>query len=406
MKHGFLSDYFSGIGAKRLSDVEIRPDVSNQHEFNGIAEFKEIFGSDKINFKTTFLYLHDDTENIIVDHGQMTWYDARENHETRTEYRLYYSTNNVLNQASRGDVVVICRRAKDELFIIVTPEGSTSERQVLWLFGLNEVENKFIIKNLSEEKTKIGFAGKYILSELGIEIRESAQSFLDALVNKFGSGFPKTAEFSEYTRSTIKEISPIDDPDNALLTWLEQEELLFRALEKHNIKDVIKRGFGEDGDDVDAFISFSLSVQNRRKSRAGRAFENHLAMLFDYNNIKYSKGQKTERNNKPDFLFPGIKYYKDSDFNSLYLTMLGVKTTAKDRWRQVLTEADRIKQKHLITLQPAISKNQTDEMKSQNLQLVVPAGIMDSYTKEQKLELITVSSFIKLVKEKELASFK
>lgn len=35
----------------------------------------------------------------------------------------------------------------------------------------------------------------------------------------------------------------------------------------------LKAGFGENGEDVDAFISFSLSVQNRRKSRVGHAFE-------------------------------------------------------------------------------------------------------------------------------------
>ena len=33
-------------------------------------------------------------------------------------------------------------------------------------------------------------------------------------------------------------------------------------------------------------------------------------------------------------------------FLSLVSSMLGVKTTCKDRWRQVLSEADRIPQKH------------------------------------------------------------
>ena len=55
--------------------------------------------------------------------------------------------------------------------------------------------------------------------------------------------------------------------------------------------------------------------------------------------------------------------------------MLGSKTTAKDRWRQVLEEADRIKRKHLITLEGAISENQTKEIRSRTLQLVVPKEI-------------------------------
>ena len=135
-----LSTYFSGIGAKRLSDVEIAPAISNQHEFNGIGEFKSIFGTEKINFNGRFLYLADDDNQVINDSGMLTWYDAREKHETRTEYRLYYSNNSVIGVASPGDLLVIGRTSKDELAVIIAPAGSTSERQVLWLFGIEEVE--------------------------------------------------------------------------------------------------------------------------------------------------------------------------------------------------------------------------------------------------------------------------
>ena len=38
--------------------------------------------------------------------------------------------------------------------------------------------------------------------------------------------------------------------------------------------------------------------------------------------------------------------------------MLAVKTTAKDRWRQVLVEAERVETKHLLTLQEGISEIQ------------------------------------------------
>ena len=44
------------------------------------------------------------------------------------------------------------------------------------------------------------------------------------------------------------------------------------------------------------------------------------------------------------------------NFDSNKLTMLASKTTCKDRWRQILNEADRIKIKHLFTLQQGISK--------------------------------------------------
>jgi hypothetical protein len=413
MKHGFLSDYFTGVGAKRLTDVEVSSEKSHQHEFNGISEFKKIFGSEKINFTARYIYLHDDEEKIFSDNGILTWYDAREGHATRTEYRLYYSENNVLNKAETGDLIVICKKSIDELFIIIAPESSSSENQLLWLFGLNESKGEFktgnkdqlplnfVVKDLAEEKNILSFGDKFILNELGIDIQESTQNYLENLLKKFGTSFPKTSEFSEYARATAGKYSAIDEPDETLLLWMDHEERLFKTFEKHLLQEKLKLGFGANGHDPDEFISFSLSVQNRRKARAGWAFENHIAYLLTINKIKYSKGQKTERNNKPDFIFPHIHLYNDINFPPEHLTMLGVKTSAKDRWRQVLSEADRIKFKHLITLQPAISKNQTDEMKSQDLQLVVPSGIRISYSDEQQKEIILVKDFIKLVRDKQ-----
>ena len=81
--------------------------------------------------------------------------------------------------------------------------------------------------------------------------------------------------------------------------------------------------------------------------------------------------------------------------------MLGSKTTAKDRWRQVLEEADRIEKKHLITLEGAISENQTNEMISRKLQLVVPKGIQSTYTEKQQSWLFSIEDFLKLVKERQ-----
>ena len=55
-----------------------------------------------------------------------------------------------------------------------------------------------------------------------------------------------------------------DDPDAALIAWLDHEEALFRRLERRVVSTRIEAGFmNEDGTDVDGFISFSLSVQNR-----------------------------------------------------------------------------------------------------------------------------------------------
>jgi hypothetical protein len=392
-----LSRYFKGVGVKRLSQVEVSPDLSNQHEFNGIADFKRIFGPDKRKFNAKFLFISDEEDKLLEEDGFLTWYDARENHPFRSEYRLYYSGNEIMLSAKAEDLVVVAQISEEQLAVIIAPKNSTSEKQLLWLFGLEEAGNKFAVKDLTGEKKDIGYAGRYIVSSLGFEIEETAPDFLEELLARYGRIFPSTKEFSAFARSTVKDVSPVEAPDETLMAWLEREELLFKTLEKVIIKEHLAKGFGEDGTDVEAFIKLSLSIQNRRKSRAGFSFENNLAVLFTSNKISYAHGATTERNNKPDFIFPGVQYYHNQQFDAGLLTMLGLKTTAKDRWRQVLSEAARIPNKHLITLEPAISRNQTEEMRANNLQLVIPAQIMPTYTAEQRQQLMNVKDFIALV---------
>jgi hypothetical protein len=81
--------------------------------------------------------------------------------------------------------------------------------------------------------------------------------------------------------------------------------------------------------------------------------------------------------------------------------MLGVKSTLKERWRQILTEAKRIPRKHLCTLEPGISKNQTDDIASHDIQLVIPEAFHETYADEQRSQILTVSAFIEVVKYKQ-----
>jgi hypothetical protein len=109
------------------------------------------------------------------------------------------------------------------------------------------------------------------------------------------------------------------------------------------------------------------------------------------------KGKVTENNSKPDFIFPSFAHYQDIHFPAERLIVLGAKTSCKDRWRQVLAEANRVERKHLITLEPAISVAQTDEMVSAKLQLVVPTSVQSTYSVPQRPLLQQVKDFIELV---------
>jgi hypothetical protein len=217
--------------------------------------------------------------------------------------------------------------------------------------------------------------------------------------------FPTTRIFSELARGSLPEVSVHDEADEVLMAWLEREELLFRRLERRIVAERLRSGFmaTTDDADVEGFLSFSLSVQNRRKSRAGQSLEHHLEELFRARGIRHRRGAETENRNRPDFLFPGLDEYRDENFPAARLTMLGAKATLKERWRQVLPEARRIERKHLITLEPGVSEQQTDQMQAENLQLVVPSAIHATYRKEQLAWLMNVSDFVKLVHERQSA---
>ena len=100
MKKGFLSEYFVGVVAKRLSGVESNPGQSNQHEFNGVVPLKNLLGVEKLaDCPARFIWLGEENEGVSED-SSVTWYDSRENHPTRSEYRLYFKSNSIMELAS------------------------------------------------------------------------------------------------------------------------------------------------------------------------------------------------------------------------------------------------------------------------------------------------------------------
>jgi hypothetical protein len=198
---------------------------------------------------------------------------------------------------------------------------------------------------------------------------------------------------SAFARAQVPDVD-ISHSDETLVQWLQREEQLFRALERVSVEERLRSGF----EGVDDFVAFSLSVQNRRKSRMGYSLQNQLGALFDSHKLRYEAQAVTEGKSKPDFIFPGSREYHDRGFDPRLLVMLGAKSTLKERWRQILTEAEKIPFKHLCTLEPAISKDQTDDIANHAIQLVIPESFHQTYNEKQRPQLWTVSTFLEFVK--------
>ena len=401
MNHGFLSEYFEGVAAKTLKATEVDPRTSHGHEYQGVDAFRQFLGtpSEKTNIPVAYVWLTDDSvpiKNVLTG----TWYNSRAKKDFRSaEYRLYYPTaaEEIVWRASPGDTLFFCKPKTGPLLAMSCPAESSIEKQLFWLFGLQAAE-KFGENQLDltrDPGKELDFAARYILELIGIEVSITDGKWLERLLKAFGPKFPSTEVFSKFARDNVAGIDPINAPDDALLEWIDFEERLFRTLEHHVVAERIKAGFENHKEvDVNGFVSFSLSVQNRRKARVGLALEHHVEAILIANHIQHERGATTENKSKPDFLFPGSAQYRDLRYPAARLAMLGTKSTCKDRWRQILSEANRIETKHLLTLEPSISEPQTDEMKGKNLKLVLPTRLHVTYKPSQKPWLMSFREFI------------
>jgi hypothetical protein len=169
---------------------------------------------------------------------------------------------------------------------------------------------------------------------------------------------------------------------------------LFRTIEQAVHLPKIAQGF----DSVDGFIGLAQTILKSRKSRSGSSLEIHAREIFTEeglrSGIEFQHRPVIEGGKRPDFLFPSQAAYEDVAFPAARLRMLAAKTTCKDRWQQVINEANRIRTKHLLTLQEGVSEAQFGEMQEAGVQLVVPAGIHESYPAAVRPHLLTFESFI------------
>lgn len=392
---GELKDYIIGAATKRLTAVECRPDRSNGHEINA-TRMKVFMGTDaQSDIPTIFIRLDDDYEKITHSVATTSWWFRDRTAQGRgVEYRLYYQDNPAISHASIGDSLAVVKKIDGSLIFVTAPENSQSELELYEVFG-DKFSEQINTLDFSQSHEELSVTKRYILEQLGFEIKpDFGQDYLELIAERFGGLiFPATKDFSQLARETAGHLNEYDLTDDAIISWWDTEEAMFRQLEGVLIESKLDEGFS----DAEDFLAFSQTIRQRRNARAGNALENHLAFLFSEKGIDYDWEPKTENNKKPDFLFPSISAYQDGAFSAENLTMLGVKTTCKDRWRQVLSEADRIENKHLFTLQPRISENQTQEMIESKLQLVVPRSIHTTYTQQQREWLWDLEQFVQHV---------
>jgi type II restriction enzyme len=307
---------------------------------------------------------------------------------TRNEYRLtrfgkgfpFLTENNV------GDLLILVKISSDyfEGFVLQSDE---------------EIEDFFASVGITSQETN-----QLIPKRNTITAEENLMSCFTTYLKSLKTDFPTTFDLANNSRNCYIKSHKITDslikenPDKELLNWVFTEYQLFKIIENDRYHEIIKSPFSN----VEELVVCANTILNRRKSRAGKSLEHHLAEVFRVCNLAFESQGKTEDNKQPDFIFPNIVSYKNSQFDDSRLVFLASKTTCKDRWRQILNEADRIKDRHLFTLQQGISSNQLKEMYDYGVKLVVPSAYIKSFPEHYRSKIFSLEHFIRLVRSKQL----
>lgn len=304
---------------------------------------------------------------------------------TRNEYRITHFGKDFpfLKSEYTGALFVLVQDTEEDYqgFVLNTEDEIN---EFLDAFGISATETNRLVET----------------SSIVPEVHEKME--MDKFITIFGSDFPSSERMSAAARQIQDTVFDHQEyirtnPDKKLLDWTEVEYRLFRALEYAQYGEMITHGFAS----VEDFILTANQVLNRRKSRAGKSLEHHLAAIFEGNEIEFQAQAVTEGNKKPDFLFPSQAAYHNAAYPTEKLISLAAKTTCKDRWRQVLNEADRLrgKDKFLCTLQQGISAAQMDEMQAEKVILVVPKPYIQTYPRDRQNRIWTISKFVQYVRE-------
>lgn len=308
--------------------------------------------------------------------SRFVWYGK----ETRSEYRLTRITPVFRGQEERylGSLFLLLR--------LRSPTDGSVQFQARLLDREEDIDDLLAFLGVTPAETN---------DLIAFQMNDRVRPFYEAYLREVGDVFPDTNDISRRAQSAYAEIyrAVNHSPDDMLLKLMEIEYALFQGIERAVYQPLLSRQFAA----VEELLALSSEVNNRRKSRAGRSFENHLVYVLNRFRVRFSFNQTTEDSKKPDFIFPGIEQYHARDFPGERLFFLGAKTTCKDRWRQVLNEADRISRKHLCTLQQGFTSQQLQEMREAGVTLVVPEKYHVFCKEADRSQLISLAEFVERV---------
>jgi hypothetical protein len=387
---------FLGGIMKRLRAVDFDPTSSNQHELGGGRTFRrvllehDLLAPEEVSttLEMVVLQLEDDVDPEPVFEN-VTLYGASRRDPTRDlEWRFYYPAGGLIEARLQsmmvGDVVAVLATVDRRCVMLLAADGSQWARLLNNRFAVNPGTQRVQPIDRAElERRQTGSPVALLASYLELSIpSESDLEWLEARLGALPTSkedFPSTRTMAELGRLRSG-IDPTDVPsDEAITVWLDTETRLFFALERyegaHRLSD-------DRGLRFDEKVAEVLSILQRRRSRRGYSFEHHLEALFRARELPFETQVETEPSSISDFIFPGVAAYQEvaqGRRSPRTVLHLGAKSTSRERWKQLTTEAPALGERHVGTLDPRISVQTLLAMHEARVTPVMPATIRSDY---------------------------
>jgi hypothetical protein len=389
------------IAVKRLSAVETDPIRSNQHEFHATILRRELeLPAQRVTGKFDVLTVGDIREPPAVDVSSFTLYDAREGHPTRSaEWRLYYATDAIAESAAAGDLLLLYRH-EDGLRAVIARAGTNAEADLLRALELGDdaVRDRFRYLDvpIPDERESREVVSQLTLAEPSLTPEYTVTDH--ALFRRASRerNVPPTGEMAAAAAEIVRRRGiDMSDPDAYLAAALDAETELYFAIED-DVQQARYDALAASAPNLADIMNFAMSVQQSRRARRGQSLQNHLATLLRDRRIPFSAQCQTEPGERPDFLVPGCVEYHDASFPADRLRMVACKSTAKERWRQVLNEAAKIPDKFLLTVDVELTPSVVAAMVAARVQPYLPEAVIAAAygTSLARADLGTVASLL------------
>jgi hypothetical protein len=399
------------VAVKRLALVEVAPNASHQHELNATILRRALEIEDaRVSGALTIAFYTEDGQPPVFEETTYTLYDSRENQPKRSsEHRLYYASPLVARMARPGDLLVVYRGEGESLRAVIARTGTVAERDLVRALLADEKPalKRFLQATPPPADYEAGAelasaliplsATPVVTRDLAALINES-KTFRTALD---AGSLPSAREMARAAQAIAARMhQDATTADDFLVDALDAESALFGEIEQQ-LGDRALKGLVDRSElSFRRVLEFAMKYHQARKSRRGQSLQNHFAALLDREAISYSAQSVTEGKERPDFIMPGEREYHEPGFPTRNLRMVACKSRTRERWGQVLKEADRVEEKYLLSVDEDITDDAIRSMSQNRIRIFIPKATLDKHygKSAERRRLGTVAELIQLLR--------